>query len=252
MHPKSVSVAPPIAWFVVAGQSGARGPADDLPYYACEQDHVWNWDLATDEIKVLYDPYDNLRGSVAPRLADYLRANGFASVGFIPVAQSGVASSAFVPPASLYLSAVAEVTAALAAAPAGSYLAGVIIYQGETDAIDNTGGATWSANWTAYVEGLETDLAAVTGVTLPIRTLVVRLPVTAVTGTPQPDWDDIRDGQDDFAAARPNPGTDSLIVQAPVAVLDNGLHLGMGADDTEGFRKLAVDSGAEIVGNWLP
>jgi hypothetical protein len=258
-----VSVAPAIAWFLVTGQSNARGSAEDNPYYLGTADHVWVWDLGAQTIRVLKDPYANTsmasgrpsassasfaRGSFAPRLADYLRANGYDSVGFIHVTEGGENSSQFVQSMDLYTNAVANVQAALAASPIGSRLAGIIQYQGESDAAQATGGALYISNWTDYFDGLDTDLDGTTGVTVPINKLIIELPVTMPTNGAYDltNWNAIRSAQVTLAS-----NLDADIIQAPDAAEDLGVHQGIGADDTEGHRKIAVDAGSVIVaGGW--
>lgn len=253
-----------MALFLAYGQSNmyGTGNAGNDDYYHSRASHCHNWNPSTQAWEALSDPYGRYtasgtfaEGSQAPRLAEYLRENGYDSLGFVLVAQGATASGEFLPdsidprdPTTLFGDLIAQAEAALAAAPAGSYIAGMLINQGETDALFQTGGALWNTNWTTIVETAESEL----GVTL--RTLVQMItPIIPSTGSyDQTEWDDLRAGQVAFAAARPNPGTDSLIVDSPPATLDNGLHQAVGADDTEGFRKLAVDSGALIVANWLP
>jgi hypothetical protein len=250
-----------MALILTTGQSNPRGSAEDNPYYIGLADHVWQWDLGALVWRVLKDPYANTsiaaskpsatsasfaHGSFAPRLGDYLRANGYGSVGFIPVCEGGEHSNEFVQGKPLCTNAVTMVQAALAAAPPGSHLVCVIQYQGETDASQASSGALYISNWTDYFTGLDTGLDGTTGVTVPVNKIITRLPVAMPTNGAYdlPSWTAIRDAQVTLAS-----NLSAEIVQAPDAAEDFGVHQGIGADDTEGHRKLAIDYGDVIASN---
>ena len=241
------------------GQSNMSGRAEP-PYYECAQSGVWCWNATSGSIVGLEDPYASespfdgaaALGSMIPRLADYMRANGFDDVGFIPITKGGTRSALFLPGdgSGIYEAAVAQTLQVLATS--GATLGGLIIYQGESDTTASAPATVkLQENWETIIDALEVDLGLAPGA---LRVGVVVLPTAAPTsssGITQVKWDEARAQLAAIAAGR----VDAFSVQAPATELDGGgvpkLHLHMGSDDTGGMRKLGVDFGAAAVANWL-
>lgn len=235
----------PVALVVIFGQSNALGRAADTPYVATAR-RAYMWDYASDTIEGVADPIDQFSGfgagSMGPRLAQALRDGGYEAVCILAAGQGGTHSNEFLPdvdpwnPATIFGAFLHAVDDALAALPAGSYLAGVIQYQGETDAAQETV-TGYASRWETIYDTAQTELGA-------HPWLLVRCPVDKPSSAnfAQEDWDELLAEQDDLATA-----IGQSQVQAPPGQQDEGVHQIVGADDTEGFRKLAVDSSAIIV-----
>lgn len=238
-----VPAVPPVDVYILAGQSNmsGRGALADLT----------DAERAADPAILLYgndgrwrparEPLDDAAGQSDPVSADTKAAVGpglfFARalspaqgrrVALLPCAKGGSALAQWTPAVgreSLYGSCVARVR------QAGGRVAGLLWYQGETDAQDNVQAARWSDRMRTLIAAFRRDLD------------VARLPVVVVTLADRPDcnarrfpaWEAVRMQQ-----ANLDLPDMAHVSAAGLPLLADGLHLDTAAQRVLGRRVAAA------------
>lgn len=180
--------------FIIAGQSNAsgRGLLSSVPTFAY-RDRVKTWHNNGTGFAPANEPMDSDQGGAQYSvLADtatagagvsfgdkYAELRPSAVVGLIPASKGGTSIAAWsrnLATTSLYGAMIARANAALAAAPAGSRIAGFIWYQGESDTTSSALRNAWDEAFTQLVADVRSDLSLPT---LPVI-------MTILSPTPSP------------------------------------------------------------------
>ncbi|MDX2267504.1 MAG: sialate O-acetylesterase [Bryobacter sp.] len=157
--------AQPMDLFLLVGQSNmaGRGVVDTIDRVPLPQ--VWmftaeeKWELSKDPVH--FDRPDRTGTGLGRSFgATLVRFGASRKVGLIPAAFGGSSLAEWQPGEKHYLNAVARAKAALAKAPAGSRLRGILWHQGEADTAKQELAETYQSRFLVFVRQLRADLGA--------------------------------------------------------------------------------------------
>lgn len=173
-QPRRGGTAPPPApvthLFIVAGQSNAAGRAPDdggpgFPPGTLEYRATNSWGAVSN--RLYHGPWEVLAtasnfGFARQFAIDHAAANPGVTLGFIGVAHGGTGfqNGNWRPGDPSYTQAVARVNAALAAAPAGAVLKGILWHQGENDGQTTDAQNAYAGHLTAFIPAFRAAIGA--------------------------------------------------------------------------------------------
>lgn len=173
-QPRRGGTAPPPApvthLFIVAGQSNAAGRAPDdggpgFPPGTLEYGAANSWGAVSN--RLYHGPWEVLAtasnfGFARQFAIDHAAANPGVTLGFIGVAHGGTGfqNGNWRPGDPSYTQAVARVNAALAAAPAGAVLKGILWHQGENDGQTVAAQNAYAGHLTAFIPAFRAAIGA--------------------------------------------------------------------------------------------
>lgn len=229
--------------FVLAGQSNASGrgyvselPPDHFDSRVSALSNAWTWVEAREPLDILdaagrHDPWAEDSAGVGPGVAMGLRLielDPDAQIVLVPCARGGSRAYDWRPgfhANMLYSTCLRK--ALYAAARSGGKLAGLVYYQGESDALNATDAGAYEGLVATMIAAFRRDTGEPD---LPV--LLVRLHPTS-PGPVYPFWTTILDAQTSLDA---QPGV--IVVQAQGARLSDQVHLATSAQISLG-RSLA-------------
>ncbi len=230
---------PAIDVYIPAGQSNmsGRGALSDLSADERAADPAIRlygndgvWRAAQEPLDVDSDRADRVsadaRAAVGPGLffARAVRIAPGRRIGLVPCAKGGSAMREWTPGGgreTLYGSCIARIRAA------GGRPAGILWYQGETDARDAAGAAQWPARFASLVDAFRRDLHRPA---LPV-VLVTLADRPAGNAAAYPAWGQVRRGQEAVAMRHM-----VAVPAAGLSLLPDGLHLDTAAQRVLGTR----------------
>ena len=196
---------PPLAIFVVAGQSNAAGWGKPLPLEQRPNPRVWDLTFGA---KPAVQPLGDAPGVGFPIPAGVALAARGLRVGLVQCADGGLAIDRWQRGADYYMRCLERVRSALKYGT----LAGVFFSQGETDSQSLAKARAWPTKFTRFVTAIRTDLHAPT---LPVVYQLTR-DFTECEDCGLPYGADLRNGQRAIRLPR------SVIVNADDLSVDGG------------------------------
>lgn len=163
--------APALHLFIVAGQSNAAGRAPNdggagFPAGTIEYGVTNTWSAVSN--RLYHGPWEaslataSNFGFARQFAIDYASANPGVTIGFIGVAHGGTGfqNGNWRPGDPSYTQAVARVSAAMAAAPAGAMLKGILWHQGENDGQTTTAQNAYAGHLTTFIPAFRAAIGA--------------------------------------------------------------------------------------------